>query len=82
MLVSPVANNDRRFFLDRAQNEESPRRSRRINGINLRSANYPAELGMALLGIAKTRHRLFFFISFVANFLGILAIGFAPKSVN
>src|SRR3989344_8742340 len=46
-----------------------------IVGFLVVASPLPDELGIALLGIAKTRQRVFFLISFVANFLGILAIG-------
>lgn len=53
-----------------------------IVGFLVVASPLPDELGIALLGFAKTRHRVFFLISFVANFLGILAIGLAAKSLN
>lgn len=53
-----------------------------ILGFIIVASPLPDELGIALLGFAKTRHRIFFLLSFVANFLGILAIGLAAKSVN
>lgn len=53
-----------------------------IVGFLVVASPLPDELGIALLGFAKTRHRLFFLISFVANFLGILAIGLAARTVN
>ena len=41
----------------------------------------PDELGIMLLGLAKTRTILFALLSFTANFLGILAIGAIAKSI-
>lgn len=53
-----------------------------IVGFLVVASPLPDELGIALLGFAKTKHRIFFLISFIANFLGILAIGWAANSVN
>ena len=35
----------------------------------------PDELGVAMLGLAKTDKKSFLIISYLGNFLGILAIG-------
>lgn len=53
-----------------------------IVGLLVVASPLPDELGIALLGFVKTRHRIFFLLSFVANFLGIVAIGLTAKSVN
>lgn len=53
-----------------------------IVGFLVVASPLPDELGIALLGVAQTRHRVFFLISFVANFLGILVIGWAAKRVT
>ncbi|MBI1833500.1 MAG: hypothetical protein HYR90_01615 [Candidatus Andersenbacteria bacterium] len=52
-----------------------------IVGFLVVASPLPDELGVTLLGFAKTRHKIFFFISFLANFLGILAVGWAAQSV-
>ena len=41
----------------------------------------PDELGLIMLGLSKTKTRLFIPISFTLNFLGILAIGLVAKSI-
>jgi len=41
----------------------------------------PDELGIMILGFAKTRTALFILFSFTANFLGILAIGTIARSI-
>jgi hypothetical protein len=42
----------------------------------------PDELGLALLGISKTKNWYFILISFVCNSAGILAIGLIARSIN
>lgn len=41
----------------------------------------PDELGIAVLGFSKMRMKYFVLLSFVFNFLGILAIGFVAQSL-
>lgn len=41
----------------------------------------PDELGLAMLGLSKTRTKLFVLISFSFNFIGIFAIGLIAKSL-
>lgn len=53
-----------------------------ILGMLVIASPLPDELGVALLGFIRTRRRIFFLVSFIANFLGILAIGFAAKHVG
>ncbi len=43
---------------------------------------FPDELGIMLLGFAKTRAILFMLISFTANFLGILVIAAIARSIT
>ena len=42
---------------------------------------FPDELGIAMMGVSKLNLRLFIPISFIFNFLGILAIGFASRLI-
>ena len=42
---------------------------------------FPDELGISLLGFTKTKTNVFIPISFVFNFLGILAIGLIAKAI-
>lgn len=41
----------------------------------------PDELGITLLGFARTRRRIFFLVSYAANFLGIFTIALAAKAL-
>lgn len=41
----------------------------------------PDELGISFLGLSRSRGTTFLLISFLANFLGILAIGLVAKAV-
>lgn len=50
-----------------------------IVGFLVVASPLPDELGLTLLGFAQTRNKMFFLLSFVANFIGILAIGLAAK---
>ncbi len=52
-----------------------------VIGMLILASPLPDEMGVALLGFSKTRRRFFFPLSFIANFLGILVIGFAAKSL-
>lgn len=49
-------------------------------GMLIIASPLPDELGVALLGFSKTKRRFFLPLSFTANFLGILLIGFAAQS--
>ena len=50
-------------------------------GMLIIASPLPDELGVALLGLSKAKRRFFLPLSFTANFLGILLIGFAAKSL-
>ena len=52
-----------------------------IVGAFIISSPLPDELGIAMLGFSKLNTRFFVPISFVFNFLGILAIGFASRLI-
>lgn len=41
---------------------------------------FPDEIGLALLGLSKTKTAIFIPLSFLLNFLGILVMGIAAKS--
>ncbi len=51
-----------------------------VGGIILASP-LPDELGIAVLGLSKMRVKYFILLSFVFNFLGILAIGLVARSL-
>lgn len=51
-------------------------------GLLIIASPFPDELGVAFLGFARTRREFFSALSFAANFLGILAIGFAARSLG
>jgi len=51
-----------------------------IGGLILASP-FPDELGVTVLGFSKMRVKYFVLLSFVFNFLGILAIGFVAQSL-
>lgn len=51
-----------------------------VGGLILASP-LPEELGIALLGFSKMRFRYFVLLSFVFNFLGIVAIGLVARSL-
>lgn len=42
----------------------------------------PDELGVTLMGLSKTKTKVFIPLSFILNFLGILIIGLATKSLT
>lgn len=42
----------------------------------------PDEIGLAMMGISKIKTRIFIPLSYVLNFLGILAVGFGVKLLN
>lgn len=42
---------------------------------------FPDEIGISLLGLSKTRHRVFLPLSYAANFLGILAVGVSATAL-
>lgn len=43
---------------------------------------FPDEIGIALMGFSKTNTRLFMTLSYVFNFLGILAIGLVARRLS
>ena len=43
---------------------------------------FPDELGIAMMGISKLKTKFFIPISFILNFIGILAIGFAARLIT
>lgn len=51
-------------------------------GLLIIASPLPDEFGIVLLGFSKTSKKFFLPLSFVANFLGILAIGLAAKGVG
>ncbi len=53
-----------------------------ILGFIIIASPLPDEPGIVLLGLTKTKTALFAPISFLANFLGILAIGLAARSLS
>lgn len=50
-------------------------------GVLIIALPLPDELGIALMGISKTRTSFFAPISFIMNFIGILVIGIVAKSI-
>ena len=53
-----------------------------IIGALIIASPLPDELGIAMMGISKIKYQTFLPISFVFNFLGILAIGIASRLIS
>ena len=51
-----------------------------VIGALIIASPFPDEIGLALLGLSKTKTAIFIPISFLLNFLGILLMGVAVKS--
>lgn len=52
-----------------------------VVGMIIIASPLPDELGVTLLGFSRAKRRFFLPLSFTANFLGILLIGLAAKSI-